>query len=58
MTRDVVLKTLFVVSLTRAGMPLEELIRKAVDPLRAKKMGEDKDIPPRGDWKDKQEEVM
>lgn len=41
-----------------AGMPLEELIRKAADPLRAKKMGEDKDIPPRSDWKDKQEEVM
>lgn len=39
-------------------MPLEELIRKAADPLRAKKMGEDKDIPPRSDWKDKQEEVM
>lgn len=39
-------------------MPLEELIRKAADPLKAKKMGEDKDIPPRNDWKDKQEEVM
>lgn len=40
------------------GMPLEELIRKAADPLKAKKMGEVKDIPPRNDWKENQEEVM
>jgi len=41
-----------------AGLPMEELIRKTPDPLRAKKIGEVKGIPPRSDWKDKQEEIM
>jgi len=41
-----------------AGLPMEELIRKTPDPLRAKKIGEVKGIPPRSDWKDKQEEII
>jgi len=42
----------------QTGLPMEELIRKTPDPLRAKKIGEVKGIPPRSDWKDKQEEIM
>ncbi len=40
------------------GLPLEDLIRKVSDPLKAKKLGEDPDHPVRSDWDEVKNQIM